>query len=341
VAAASLLITASCGGSGDDSSDDATEQSTSQTTAATAETELQALVDAATAEGHVTLYSSQLPANLEAFASAFEDRYPGIEVDALRMLDQDMGPRIEAERTNGGADMYVSAAEPAVIAFAESDTFAPPTAPGFDSDLAEFVNEGGYFEVGAALLVPAWNTNLLPQGLDSLEDLLDPALGDGRIGLPDPTAASFVDMYLYLEEEFGDEFLEQLGAQAPRMYPSATAAGQAVVAGEISVAAFAPPPITDMANGAPVDYVVPDSVWGARYFGAVLNSAPNPNAGQLLAHFMMSPEGQELINRDFSAIYPDVPGTLTDNRSVRRQDVELLTPEFVTEFAARWAALRQ
>jgi iron(III) transport system substrate-binding protein len=335
VIAASALVTA-CGGGG---SDDA---GAAEAAPEDASPEMRRLIDAATEEGSVLLYSSQLPANLDSFAEGFEETYPGIDVEAVRMLDTDIGPRVEAEANRGQADMVVTADLPLAIDLAAQGRFEPPSAPGFDADYERlgYLHDDGYFEVGAAVLVPTWNTGLVPDGIDDFEDLLDPELADGRIGLPEPTAASFVDMYVYLEEEYGTDFLEDLAAQNPRMYASTAAAGQAVLSGEISVAPFAPPAEGDIERGAPVDFWVPDALWGARYNGGVLASAPHPHAAQLLADYMISPEGQELVQKGFASIYPDVPGTLVSNEDVRQQDVELLTPEYVTDFATRWEELR-
>ena len=316
----------------------AAEDTASVTAAAPSEE----LVAAATEEGKVVLYSSQDANNLKEFELAFEAQYPGIDVDALRMLDGDMPARIEAERNNGVADMYVTAAAPTIADFAAQDFFVDPTGPTFSSQEyvdGNFMHEG-FFEVGSTPLVPAWNTDAIPDGLTSYEEFLDPAL-NGRIGVPEPTAASFVDMYLWMEEQFGPDFVPGIAAQDPIIYASATATGQAVVSNEISAALLVPPPIPDMESGAPIDYFVPDEPWGAVYFGGLLDSAPHPNAAQLLADFMITREGQEVVMKNMGSLYEDVPGTLTNNGVIRRQDAELLTPEYIAQFQSEWAAMFQ
>ena len=300
------------------------------------------LVAAATEEGKVVLYSSQDANNLKEFELAFEAKYPGIDVDALRMLDGDMPARIEAERNNGVADMYVTAAAPTIADFAAQGFFVDSTGPTFSSQEyidGNFMHEG-FFEVGSTPLVPAWNTDAIPEGLTSYEDFLDPSLY-GRIGVPEPTAASFVDMYLWMEEQFGPDFVPAIAAQDPKIYASATATGQAVVSNEISGALLVPPPIPDMESGAPIDYFVPEEPWGAVYFGGLLESGPHPNAAQLLADFMITREGQEVIMKNMGSLYEDVPGTLTNNGVIRRQDTELLTPEYIAQFQSEWAAMFQ
>lgn len=297
------------------------------------------LVSAAQEEGKVTLYSSQTQAGLDAFVQGFTERFPGIQVEALRLLENEFGPRLEAERKEALADMIVSTNPVTLDALAAAGDFADASALEEASEYdTAMITDSGYFEVGAAILTPVWNTTKLPEGISSLEDVLDSNL-KGQIGLPEPSAAPFVDMYLYLEEALGEDALKQIADLEPKYYASATAAGQAVVSGEITLSLFSPPPMADVEQGAPVDYLIPDDVWGNRYFGAVLANAPHPNAAQLLAYYMVTAEGQEQVQVGFASVYEDIPGTVSSTASVRAQDERVLDPSFVAEFAKRWSDL--
>ena len=58
------------------------------------------------------------------------------------------------------------------------------------------------------MLTFAWNTDYVPDGLTDYPDLLDPSLAGGRIGVIDPAIGpSIVDFYLWLEENFGEEYV--------------------------------------------------------------------------------------------------------------------------------------
>ena len=82
----------------------------------------------------------------------------------------------------------------------------------------------------------------MPDGLTDYPDLLDPSLAGGKIGVPDPAIGpALVDFYLWLEEKFGEEFVADLAAQEPRIYPSSLPIGEALQSGEISAGAFAAP----------------------------------------------------------------------------------------------------
>ena len=355
------LVAAGCGDDDDDdeASTATTEASDTETTEGAdgsesepAATEAEGagaaeLVAAATEEGGCTIYSSQGLDALNAFAEAFESEYDGIDVEVVRGIDTELSSRVETEHeTGGGADMFVSASQSWVEDHAEQGWFLEPVGPQLtgegDYDADQYVHEGNHFEVGAAVLTFAWNTGAFEAGLESYEDLLDPGLSGGKIGVIEPAAPSIVDFYLWLEENFGEEYVEGLAAQEPRIYPSSLPMGEALIAGEIFAASFGAPAQLEpaKASGAPIDYAIdPVGAWGARYFGMLLDSGDNPNCAQLLGDFMVTAEGQELVVGVAASILPDIPGTLLTNEDVREQDLSKLTPEAVSAYQEKWNSL--
>jgi iron(III) transport system substrate-binding protein len=348
------LVTAACGG--DDGDEAASTTASSETAAASeggggsdAEAALDELVAAAQDEGSVTVYSSQGLDQLNALAEAFDAEY-GIDVEVVRNTDADIIPRVETElatNTSGG-DLVVTAAQVFMETQAEAGNWVDPTASpqiaGLgDYDADQYVHEGNFFEVGAAVLTFAWNTNDVPDGLSDYEDLLDPELAGGRTAVVDPAIGpAVVDFYLWLEESFGEDFITDLAAQEPRIYPSALPIGEALTSGEVSAAAYAAPVqlVPAAANGAPVDYGVSEAgAWGARYFGAVPKSSDSPNAAALLADFMVTAQGQELVQGASGSVLPDIPGTLITNDRVRIMDLEATAPEPAAEYVEEWNAL--
>jgi iron(III) transport system substrate-binding protein len=193
------------------------------------------------------------------------------------------------------------------------------------------------------VLTFAWNTQDLPDGLDSYEDLLDPDLAGGRIAVIDPAISSaVVDFYLWLEESFGEDYVTGLADQEPRIYPSALPTGEALTSGEVSAAIFAAPAQLEpaKAGGAPVDYGIDDAgAWGARYYGVIPASSDSPNAAALLANFMLTPLGQELVQGVSGSVLPDIPGTLITNDRMRVVDLAATAPEPAAEFVDDWNSL--
>jgi iron(III) transport system substrate-binding protein len=317
---------------------------------AEADAALAELVAAAQEEGSVTIYSSQGLDQLNAFAEAFEEEYDGIDVEVVRLNDGDIIPRLETELSTGssGADLAVITSPTFIEEHAAAGDWVDPTASpqlaGLGAyDAEQYFHEGNYFEVGAAVLTFAWNTDDVPEGLTDYPDLLDESLGGGRIGVIDPAIAPvLVDFYLFLEENFGEDFVPSLAEQDPRIYPSALPIGEALTSGEISATVYAAPVqlVPAAENGAPVDFGISEAgAWGARYYGMIPRTSDSPNAAALLADFMVTPLGQELVQGASGSVLPDIPGTLITNDQVRVTDIEATAPEPAAEFVEEWNEL--
>jgi iron(III) transport system substrate-binding protein len=346
------MFAAACG----DDSDDAASPTTAEPTAAAnegggdADAALAELVAAAEEEGSVTVYSSQGLDQLNALAAAFEEEYPGISVEIVRGTDGDIIPRLETElatNTSGG-DLVVMAARGVMETQAEAGNWVDPsTSPQLaglaDYDADQYMHDGDIFEVGAAVLTFAWNTDLVPDGLTDYPDLLDPSLSGGKVAVVDPAIGpAVVDFYLWLEESFGEDFVTDLAAQEPRIYPSALPIGEALTSGEVFAAAYAAPVqlVPAQESGAPVDFAISEQgAWGARYFGGIPKSSDSPNAAALFADFMVTAEGQELVQGASGSVLPDIPGTLITNDQVRLMDLEATAPEPAAEFVEEWNSL--
>jgi iron(III) transport system substrate-binding protein len=304
------------------------------------EADWDAIVTAAQDEGKVTIYSSQGLDQLNDMAERFSDEY-GIELEVVRDIDSALIPKVEAEQQTGSgiADVIAQASAAWSEQRGAEGWFVAPVGPAFDDpafDRAANVSDNGYFTSSAAVLTFGWNTDQYATGLTDYSDLLDPELAGGRIGVIEPAAPSIVDFWLYLEENYGEEFVTQLAAQEPKIYPSSLPMAQALTSGEISAGSFVQVLVDEKEQGAPVDSGLADQVWGARFNTSILQTAPHPNAAQVLANFMITQPGQEAIARKAASVLPDVPGTVTTVDKVRVQDLSILTEDFVAEYQAKW-----
>jgi iron(III) transport system substrate-binding protein len=304
------------------------------------EADWDAIVTAAQDEGKVTIYSSQGLDQLNDLAERFSDEY-GIELEVVRDIDSALIPKVEAEQQTGSgiADVIAQASAAWSEQRGAEGWFVAPVGPAFDDpayDRAANVSDNGFFTSSAAVLTFGWNTDQYPTGLTDYSDLLDPELAGGRIGVIEPAAPSIVDFWLYLEENYGEDFVTQLAAQEPKIYPSSLPMAQALTSGEISAGSFVQVLVDEKEQGAPVDSGLADQVWGARFNTSILQTAPHPNAAQVLANFMITQPGQEAIARKAASVLPDVPGTVTTVDKVRVQDLSVLTADFVAEYQAKW-----
>lgn len=305
-----------------------------------------AVVAAAEDEGEVLLYSTQHPDNLERLETAFEAAHPEIDLEFVRGTDVEINPRVETEAQTGKgtADVHVTSDAAWAERAAESgDLSTPVVGPAFDDpeyDRDASIMGDSLFLASAAVMSMGWNTDAVPEGLDSVEDLLDPRF-TGKVGVVDPSGfASVVDEYRFFESQWGDgDFNERLAELEPRVYPSVLGIAQALSSGEISVTPMVAPLVREVEAGAPVDWALPEPAWGVPYAGHVLASSPHPNAAQVLADFIVSAEGQEALSVGTGSVLPGVDSAIARAQDIPFPDTSTLTPEKVAAYQQEWEAM--
>ena len=330
LAVATLLAVAACGGA-------PTPTSAPAAPSAPVTPEWQKVIDAAKAEGSVTIYSSQGADQLKDLAQKFEQVY-GIRVDVQRDIDANIEAKSDAEHGSAQkfADVLAISDGAYVQAKAQLGWWTKPTGPDLTTAAYDksYLKPDGSFLTSAAIFVPAWNTQTVPGGITGYQDLLKPEL-IGKIGVNDPaTSPAVVDFYSYLTQVNGPTFVPQLAAQKPQIFASVLPMGQALLSGQISVQLGGSPPTAQKEQGAPVDFLVPKPAWGAAFRTVVVAGGPHPNAAQLLANYMVTPEGQAAIARDAGSVLKDVPGALTPISDVRLFDPASQTAADVAQFRA-------
>jgi iron(III) transport system substrate-binding protein len=299
------------------------------------------IVAQAKQEGQVTIYSVQSPTALAAAANAFKQLY-GITVTVNRAVDSVLVAQINAEQASGKAiaDVWVPSAKRYVVGAIQNGWVVDARGPNFFNkrfDRKTYMVSKSWI-VGSAVLGAAWNTQAVKTAPKDPGDFTSSTF-DGKLGVPDPRVSpSFMDWYLWAESKFGSNFEEKLAALHPKIYTSTLPMTQAVASGEIIGAPCAAGTALDLkAAGAPIDYKVLSDNWNAPYYGLILKQAPHPAAAQLLANFLISPQGQALVDHGFGADYPNIDGTFyAKPRIVKLND---FTPAKVAAFNARWVSL--
>jgi iron(III) transport system substrate-binding protein len=303
-----------------------------------------AVIAKAKQEGTVTIYTVGAPANYANLAKRFKEIY-GIDVVVNRKVDNDLVVQMNAEHSTGKAiaDVWVAATKGIVLGALNNKWVVDAVGPNFFTQRFDRTKlmVGKAWIPGSALLGMAWNTQCFPQGVKDIPDFANAAF-KGKLGVSDPRiSAAQVDWYLWLEKTYGNGIIEKLAAQKPRIYGSSLTAAQAVASGEIcgSPQAAGSTAVDLKSKGAPIEYRLANKGdnWNAAYLGMILKQAPHPNAAQLLANFIASPEGQALHNFGLGAIYKDVPGTFYSPPRVARSND--LSPAKVKAFVERWSKL--
>ena len=309
-----------------------------------------ALIEAAKKEGQVVWYTTLLIDQLGGpLAEAFEKKY-GIKVLATRNDPDETAIRILNESRAGSVQADVFDGSFASTVFVREGILAkylPDSAKNFPKNL---LDPNGYWTANRlTFTTPGVNTDLVPPGTEpkTWDDLLAPQW-KGKMAWgtnPGATGAiAFIGLVLTeLGEQKGDEYLRKLRDQnITGLKASARAVLDQVIAGEYPMALGI---LNDNAvysrdKGAPVAWLPMSPALGALGVISVMQKAKHPNAGRLLADFVVSEEGQKIArDRNYIPVNPKVapldPDLRPDGGKFR---AVTMTPEQLQAGRAEWIA---
>ena len=261
------------------------------------------LLDGAKREGKVVWYTTLAAEQNKQLANAFEAKYPGVKVETYRTGSSALVQRVLTEAQAGRH--LVDAIEttlPGLMSFREHQLLQPYTSPylaAFPEDSKERATKNlVYWTIARESYIGfAYNKNLLdatdvPKNFDGL---LKPGLRD-KLGLSgDDTGARIIGAMVKVK---GDGFVKRLKEQNIKMYLMAgSALTQFVAAGEVPASPSQFYSATNVAakKGAPVAWVPMDLVVTNAGGAAVYANAQRPHAALLFADFLLSPDGQKLL----------------------------------------------
>lgn len=292
--AAALTLTA-CGSGGSGGSGDVD----------TGDPELDELVAAAQEEGSLVFYLTPPEETAQQLADAFFEKYD-VEAEFVRMTGSELSARYSAEADAGApaADLVMPSYDEFIDAGLEDGLLTgmdEADIPGYD----EFPEEGKLAD-GAVPVVQfapsalSWNPDALGDlpVPDSFDDLADPQY-KGKVLLTDPSSSqAYIQFWTMVSDEYGIETVEAIADNAVRLYNSVVPMTEALGAGEGAVTGPNVGQVVEGAAGAgaPVEYAVPDLTNGPEIVMSLTADAQSPNAARLFAHFVLSEEGQEIIN---------------------------------------------
>jgi iron(III) transport system substrate-binding protein len=274
------------------------------TSAPAADDPLAELISAAQAEGSLVFYSANPVPGTEHLAQAFEEKY-GITVEPLGLPAGTLLQRFasEASANSFNADIILGAGFDQVV----TDEYIPAEwmIPIQDAEIPvldageypeEFLNQSTA-SVAYNPWILAYNTDLIEgDAPTSFEDLADPQF-KGKVCTPDPeVAVAYIEIWDRLLAEYGEEMLEGVAANEPKIFDSAAAATAALAAGECAIAGpVSGPGVDALPEGAPVSALTPKVTTGTQMELGYINpeKIPHPNAAKLFAQYVLTPEGNE------------------------------------------------
>lgn len=300
------------------------------------------LVADAQAEGSLRVYAQIPEASMTKFVEVFQEKY-GIKVEALRLGGNTLSSRFDSEVTAGtatGEALIVVDVEYLAKATADghirgfSETGVVDYLEGFpeeaiftefDAPNVQVLDTGFIFntaDVKASEVPTAW-TGLNDSRWQGKTCAVDPA-----------TSVNVAHFFWKLGQEMGDDALATLGGNIGRWYPNVIAMNEAVAVGECELGLNSAKFFVEQGKGAgaPIEFAsAPDAIPPLVSAGVATN-AEHPNAALLFTHFILSEEGNALLNDPaIGAIGPWNMDALGDNFMVPTaaefEEVRAATPD--------------
>ena len=264
----------------------------------------QILLAGAKSEGKVVWYTSLAGGSYKALIDAFEAKYPGVKVEVYRATGSDLVTRIteEARARRNIVDTLEGTGE-VLAALREEKLLAPFTSPYFrnyPTVAKEKASSELYYWVTAreSYVGFGYNRNKLPASAvpTNFDGFLNPEL-KGRFALG--TGGSGAEMIGAMLKLKGEAFVKKLKGQEFRLFSlGAPAIRDQVASGEIeSAPVFKTHALEASEKGAPIEWLPMDIV--PTHVGAtvVMAKPSHPRAALLMADFLISPDGQRVLER--------------------------------------------
>ena len=257
------------------------------------------LIDAAKRESEVVYYASMNLSEANAVIGGFERRYPFVKVKLQRTGSEKLLTRVltEARAKKQFADV-IQTVEFSMYIFHRSGILARYAPQANALYPKEFKEEGFWTTVYYNAYVTGYNTRLAPARTlpKTYDDLLDPKW-KGKLMMEGTKAEWFAGMLQILGQERGLKFMRDLAKQQPSPREGHELLAQLIVAGEgvidINIPAASVERVKE--RGAPIDWTALGPAPATMVGAGVAAQAPHPNAARIFLDFLLSREGQKLM----------------------------------------------
>ena len=251
-------------------------------------------------EGKVMLYHNLNPAGAERLANEFRKAYPAINMEMTRLGSAPLIQRFSTEFSSGRniADVLITFPDERIFDGMNAGWMAKWVPPElkFFPPAVNYEGKDMLFNIQTAREAIVWNKQRVKPGDQPKEwaDLFDPKW-KGKIGMNPPwRSVSIQGIVAYWEKLGLGDTAAKLNANNVRFFEGSGGILQAVIRGDVHVAEITDLPLNvALADGAPIGVVYPKSGTTLSLgYMFVAEKAPNPNAGKVLANWLMSEKGQ-------------------------------------------------
>jgi iron(III) transport system substrate-binding protein len=256
------------------------------------------LPNAARREGEVVWYASMNLGEANAVIARFEERYPFLKVKLNRTGSEKLLTKVLTEARAGKylADV-VQTVEFSMHIFKSRGLLAHYSPQANALYPKDFKDAGYWTTVYYNPYVVGYNTRLAPRPLPkSYDDLLDPKW-KGQMMMEGTKADWFAGMLQILGEDRGTKYMRELAKQQPVAREGHELLAQLVSAGEgvldINIPASSVERMKE--KGAPIDWLALGPAPAVMVGAGLSAHAPHPSAARLFINFVLSREGQKLM----------------------------------------------
>jgi iron(III) transport system substrate-binding protein len=255
------------------------------------------LLDAAKKEGKVALYSSEDRTALDEPVKVFQAKY-GIPIELNRQSTGRILKVAQSEfETNTVKGDVLDITNPLVFfEWKKKGYLRPWKASNAKDQVSDLFRDGEDFIWSRRLLVTCigYNKKVVKEGdaPKTWQELLAPKWKD-KVVTAGPEAGPTFGWIVFMSHKYGWDYFDKLQANNPIVTPSSDETVALLATGERPVAIVNCFDILEAeAQGSPIANVFPKDGLGVWWAGlAIPKAAPHPNAGMLLANFVMSAEG--------------------------------------------------
>src|SRR5712691_4724875 len=265
----------------------------------------QAIVDGASKEGRLVIYTGVERAAAQALVNAFAKKYPFISAETVRASSSKLATRldaeVEADRVQG--DVFEFSLPYLTTSLRKRGEILEYDSPEYAHYPAGYADRGYWAATGVSSIILLLNTRKVDEANvpQSWWDLAKPYWRN-KLTIDNLEVSGTGYNWLLAvvnDERLGWKFIEELGRNKPALERGHAGMAQKVAAGEyagaVEMADFHLKNIRDAAASVPVRGVWPsEGVPREPWTAGILKRAPHPNAARLFMDFILSQEGQDI-----------------------------------------------
>src|SRR5437773_3584642 len=290
-------------------------------------------------EREVMLYTSLVPEDLTPLSAAFEKRY-GVKLKSWRANSEKVLQRALTEARAGRHEAdVVETNGPQLEALYREKALQPLRSAHLKDLMPQALQPHGHW-VGTRInmFVQSYNTRLVKKDElpKSYADLTNPRW-KGRLGIE----AEDEDWFAMVVKELGEEAGLRTFREIARVNGFSVRRGHTLLAGLVASGEI-PLAITTYSHGAekmkqrgaPVEWFAITPAIGRANGIGIARSAPHPHAAALFVDFLLSPEGQAILQKGGY-----VPANLRVADRAQKLPLKFVDPAVILDEDAKWKKL--